>query len=71
MRTAVLAFGNLGICTNEASVQLALPTAGLEKVQQFVPRKVQVKIKPENWRQTWKVSRVYSNLEPVAILLTF
>lgn len=47
------------------------PTAGIKKVQQSVPRKAQVKITQKRQRQTWKLSTVYSNLETVAILLTF
>lgn len=78
VRIAVLAFGNLSICTDAVSLKLTFsreespyPLQDLKKAQQCVPRKVQMKIKPENWRQMWKVRVVYSNLETVAILLTF
>lgn len=78
MRIAVLAFGNLSIRTEAVSVKLTFnreespsPLQDLKRYNNYVPRKVVVKIKSENWRQTWKVSVVYGNLETVAILLSF
>lgn len=61
-------------CKCRANLQqggIILPTAGIKTVQQFVPRKIQVKITQKSWRQTWELSTVHSNLETVAILPTF